>query len=59
MIRIKKIKSFWFYKEYTRVSMTGDRHNDLETIGEILVRENDCMSSGNGDEKEWIDLRNN
>lgn len=35
--------------------MTGDRYNDLETIREILVRENEYMSSGNGEEKEGID----
>lgn len=39
--------------------MTGERHNDLEIIEKILVRDGECMGSGNGDGQEWIDLRNN
>lgn len=39
--------------------MTGERHDDLEIIGEILVRDGECKGSGNGDGEEWIDLINN
>lgn len=39
----------------TREIPTGDRHNELGMIGEILVRE----GSGNGVREEWIDVRSN